>query len=148
VLNVCFRVADEQGLAILDLKDLRAVLAHISDHAATHGPLRQCVKATIRNDTAPAAVLDNQGCEQILRRAALTLKDFIRTDRGWPRLHQYSGCRQAHGESAALRNISVYGYSPKLLRNCPRSATSPSPSCASSSTRRIFCSPMPRRLFG
>src|SRR6266571_8935332 len=34
VLNVCFRVADEQGLSILDLKDLRAVLAHISDHAS------------------------------------------------------------------------------------------------------------------
>src|SRR5712691_6973733 len=34
VLNVCFRVADEQGLPILDLKDLRATLAFISDHAA------------------------------------------------------------------------------------------------------------------
>src|SRR5215510_8999195 len=34
VLNVCFRVADEQGLPILDLKDLRAMLAYISDHAA------------------------------------------------------------------------------------------------------------------
>src|SRR6266571_5386030 len=34
VLNVCFRVADEQGLSILDLKDLRAMLAYISDHAA------------------------------------------------------------------------------------------------------------------
>src|SRR5262245_18380813 len=34
VLNVCFRVADEQGLPILDLKDLRAMLAFISDHAA------------------------------------------------------------------------------------------------------------------
>src|SRR5947209_14248528 len=34
VLNICFRVADEQGLLILDLKDLRAVLGYIAEHAA------------------------------------------------------------------------------------------------------------------
>src|SRR5262250_2943371 len=34
VLNICFRVADEQGLLILDLKDLRAMLTYLADHAA------------------------------------------------------------------------------------------------------------------
>src|SRR5499426_3687637 len=31
VLNIAFRVADDQGLALLDLKDLRAMLAFISE---------------------------------------------------------------------------------------------------------------------
>jgi len=34
VLNIAFRVADEQGLLLLDMKDLRAILSFIADHAA------------------------------------------------------------------------------------------------------------------
>jgi DNA helicase HerA-like ATPase len=34
VLNIVFRIADEQGLLLLDLKDLRAMLAMVSDNAA------------------------------------------------------------------------------------------------------------------
>src|SRR4029077_12840970 len=33
VLNIAFRVADEQGLLLLDLKDMRAMLAYIAEHA-------------------------------------------------------------------------------------------------------------------
>src|SRR5947209_9442881 len=33
VLNIAFRVADEQGLLLLDMKDLRAMLAFIAEHA-------------------------------------------------------------------------------------------------------------------
>src|SRR5258707_8218919 len=34
VLNVAFRVADENGLALIDMKDLRAILSFIAEHAA------------------------------------------------------------------------------------------------------------------
>src|SRR5215831_18258547 len=34
VLNITFRVADEQGLLLLDLKDLRAMLAFVAEHAS------------------------------------------------------------------------------------------------------------------
>src|SRR5439155_1666534 len=34
VLNIAFRVADEQGLLLLDLKDLRAMLAFLAERAA------------------------------------------------------------------------------------------------------------------
>jgi DNA helicase HerA-like ATPase len=34
VLNVTFRVADEQGLLLLDLKDLRAMLGYVAEHAS------------------------------------------------------------------------------------------------------------------
>src|SRR5262249_48787289 len=33
-LNIAFRVADEQGLLLLDLKDLRAMLTFLAEHAA------------------------------------------------------------------------------------------------------------------
>src|SRR5437016_2188459 len=34
VLNICFRVAGVQGLLVLDLKDLRAMLSYVAEHAA------------------------------------------------------------------------------------------------------------------
>src|SRR6266516_3514966 len=82
VLNVCFRVADEQGLPILDLKDLRAMLAYISDHAAEltvqYGNV---AKATIGTIQRQLLVLENQGGNNFFSEPALALKDFIRTDR-------------------------------------------------------------------
>jgi DNA helicase HerA-like ATPase len=35
VLNICFRVADDNGLLLLDLKDLRAMLNYVADNAAS-----------------------------------------------------------------------------------------------------------------
>jgi DNA helicase HerA-like ATPase len=34
VLNIAFALADDEGLLLLDLKDLRAMLKHVSDNAA------------------------------------------------------------------------------------------------------------------
>ena len=82
VINICFRVADEQGLLILDLKDLRAVLGFISDHAAEltvqYGNVS---KATIGTIQRQLLVLENQGGSKFFGEPALVLKDFIRTDR-------------------------------------------------------------------
>jgi len=33
-MNIAFRVADEQGLLLLDMKDLRAILSFVAEHAA------------------------------------------------------------------------------------------------------------------
>ena len=82
VINICFRVADEQGLVILDLKDLRAVLGFISDHAAEltvqYGNVS---KATIGTIQRQLLVLENQGGSKFFGEPALALKDFICTDR-------------------------------------------------------------------
>src|SRR6266480_4406050 len=66
VLNICFRVADEQGLAILDLKDLRAMLAYISDHATEltvqYGNVSKQTIGTIQRQLL---VLENQGADKL-----------------------------------------------------------------------------------
>src|SRR5256886_5919001 len=79
VLNICFRVADEQGLLVLDLKDLRAMLGYISDHAAEltahYGNVSKTTVGTIQRQLL---VLENQGANQFFGEPALSLKDFIR----------------------------------------------------------------------
>jgi uncharacterized protein len=82
VLNICFRIADEQGLLLLDLKDLRAMLGYLSDHAAEltvqYGNVSKPTIGTIQRQLL---VLENQGANKFFSEPALALKDFIRTDR-------------------------------------------------------------------
>ena len=82
VLNIAFRVADEQGLLLLDLKDLRAMLAFIAEHAAElttqYGNVS---KATIGTIQRQLLVLENQGAAKFFSEPALDMKDFMKVDR-------------------------------------------------------------------
>src|SRR6266404_4286605 len=81
VLNVAFKVADEQGLLLLDMKDLRAILSFIAEHAADlttqYGNVSRQTAGTIQRQLL---VLENQGGARFFGEPALTLKDFMRTD--------------------------------------------------------------------
>ena len=82
VLNITFRVADEQGLLLLDLKDLRAMLGFVAEHAAElttqYGNVSKTTIGTIQRQLL---VLENQGGAKFFCEPALQLKDFLRTDR-------------------------------------------------------------------
>jgi uncharacterized protein len=82
VLNIAFRVADEQGLLLLDMKDLRAMLAFVAEHAAElttqYGNVSRATIGTIQRQLL---VLENQGADKFFCEPALQLKDFLRADR-------------------------------------------------------------------
>lgn len=81
VLNVCFRVADEQNLLLLDLKDLRALLDEVSRNAKEISS-----KYGLVSPTSIAAIqrgllgLENEGAAQFLGEPPLVLHDLMRTD--------------------------------------------------------------------
>jgi DNA helicase HerA-like ATPase len=81
VLNIAFKVADEQGLLLLDMKDLRSILAFIAEHAADlttqYGNVSKQTVGTIQRQLL---VLENQGGASFFGEPALALKDFMRTD--------------------------------------------------------------------
>ncbi|HEX2216530.1 MAG TPA: helicase HerA-like domain-containing protein [Xanthobacteraceae bacterium] len=82
ILNIAFRIADEQGWLLLDLKDLRAMLGFIAENAKqltiTYGNVsKQSVGAIQRQ----LLVLENQRAASFFGEPALALKDFMRTDR-------------------------------------------------------------------
>jgi hypothetical protein len=97
VLNVAFRVADENGLTLIDMKDLRALLDAIvpaGGKSASDGdddplaPIRKAAagfgnvtKATVGTIQRQLLVLENQGGAKFFGEPALSLKDFMRTDR-------------------------------------------------------------------
>ncbi|PSO32105.1 helicase HerA-like domain-containing protein [Bradyrhizobium sp. MOS002] len=97
VLNVAFRVADDNGLTLIDMKDLRALLDAIVPDTGKKGadaeesPLAEIkkaaqgfgnvTKATVGTIQRQLLVLENQGATKFFGEPALTLKDFMKTDR-------------------------------------------------------------------
>jgi hypothetical protein len=93
VLNVAFRVADENGLPLIDMKDLRSLLDAIvpdakADGADTLAPIRKAAqgfgnvtRATVGTIQRQLLVLENQGGAKFFGEPALDLKDFMRSDR-------------------------------------------------------------------
>jgi DNA helicase HerA-like ATPase len=82
VLNIVFRVADEQGLLMLDLKDLRAVLAHVQENASEIRKKYGAVApASIGAIQRQLLVLEGQGAEHFFGEPALDINDFVRVDR-------------------------------------------------------------------
>ncbi|MCB1651017.1 MAG: DUF853 family protein [Alphaproteobacteria bacterium] len=81
VLNIAFRVADEQGLLLLDLKDLRALLTTLheqrSEISATYGNVSPQSIASIQRNLLR---LEDQGAEKFFGEPALILTDFMKTD--------------------------------------------------------------------
>ncbi|MGE3148742.1 MAG: helicase HerA-like C-terminal domain-containing protein [Pseudorhodoplanes sp.] len=80
VLNIAFRIADEQGLALLDLKDLRAVLGYLAENAAdlqkVYGNVSGASVGTIQR---ALLVLENQGANHVFSEPALNMSDLMRT---------------------------------------------------------------------
>ncbi|GAO02598.1 helicase HerA-like domain-containing protein [Anaeromyxobacter sp. PSR-1] len=81
VLNVAFRVADEGGLLLLDLKDLRAMLEHVSENAAALRARYGNVSPTSVGAIQRALLaLESQGGDRLFGEPALALEDLLRTD--------------------------------------------------------------------
>ncbi len=81
VLTVVFRIADEEGLLLLDTKDLRSMLQYVSEnnkrYASMYGSLpRQSINSILRN----LAALEEQGAEQFFGEPALDIRDWFRQD--------------------------------------------------------------------
>jgi DNA double-strand break repair helicase HerA and related ATPase len=81
VLNIAFKVADDEGLLLLDLKDLQALLTHIAENAdqltTRYGNV---AKATVGTIQRSLLTLENQGGAALFGEPALELADFLRTD--------------------------------------------------------------------
>lgn len=88
VLNIVFRIADEQGLALLDLADLRAVLAYLSENATEIGrSFGNVAPQSVGAIQRALLVLENQGAAGFLGEPALKLSDMVATEAGRGRVN-------------------------------------------------------------
>lgn len=80
VLNLVFKIADDQGLLLLDLKDLRAMLQHVGEQASAF--------TTAYGHVSPASIgaiqrgllqIESQGGDQFFGEPMLDIADFLQT---------------------------------------------------------------------
>ncbi|TRW96183.1 DUF853 family protein [Paracoccus sp. M683] len=81
VLNIAFRIADEQGLALADMKDLRAMLTWLGENAAQVAlEYGNVSSASIGAIQRALLVLENEGGDKLFGEPALELADLLRQD--------------------------------------------------------------------
>ncbi len=81
VLNIAFKVADEHGLLLLDLKDLRAMLQFVGENRAEFTTMYGNVSAaSIGAIQRALLVFEEEGGEQFFGEPELDIRDWMRTD--------------------------------------------------------------------
>jgi hypothetical protein len=81
ILSIVFKIADDEGLLLLDTKDLRSMLSYVADNAknysADYGNMsRASINVIQRNLVA----LEEQGAQDFFGEPALDIHDWFRTD--------------------------------------------------------------------
>jgi DNA helicase HerA-like ATPase len=103
IMYACFRIADEQGLLLLDLKDLRAMLSFMAENASelrrTFGNISAASVGAIQRQIL---VLEEQGGDVFFGEPALALADLMHVD--------FSG----RGVISLLDATSLMSRSPKI----------------------------------
>ena len=81
VMNILFRVADDEGMLLLDIKDLKAMLAYLGEHARDYTLQYGNVSvATIGAIQRAVAVLESQGGDCFFGEPALDIADWLQLD--------------------------------------------------------------------
>ncbi len=144
VLNVAFRVADEEGLLLLDLEDLRALLRFVADNAKQfsrqYGNISSASVAAIQRRLL---VLEEQGAEYFFGEPALELADIQRLDLSGRGVINVLAADRADTQAAPVRHVPAVAVV-RVVRGTTRSRrpgeTAPG---VLSSTKPTCCSTTP-----
>lgn len=81
VLNAVFKIADDKGWLLLDLKDLRTMMQHAAENAAeyqtNYGNISAASVGAVQRSLLE---LETQGADQLFGEPALNLDDLMQTD--------------------------------------------------------------------
>jgi DNA helicase HerA-like ATPase len=81
VLNIAFKIADDEKLPLLDLKDLQALLESLVSRNDLTTKYGNVAKATVGSIQRALLVLEQQGASHFFGEPALNIKDLMRTGR-------------------------------------------------------------------
>ncbi len=80
VLNIAFRLADDEDMPVLDMKDLRKLMAHVAERASElTGEYGSVSKSSVGAIQRRLLVLEEQGAENFFGEPALDIRDFMKT---------------------------------------------------------------------
>lgn len=127
ILNIIFRIADERGLLLINLADLRAMIRYVGDNAKeftlTYGNISsQSIGAILRN----LMVLEDQGAEHFFGEPELDINDWIQRDQnGKGYINILDSTRLFH--SPALYSTFLLFMLSELFETLPESGDTEAP---------------------
>lgn len=81
VLHIVFRIADDENMLLLDLKDIKAMLAYVGENAARYTlDYGHVAKSTVGAIQRAIAIVEDQGGDVFFGEPALDIRDWFRTD--------------------------------------------------------------------
>ncbi len=81
ILNIIFRIADDEGLLLIDSKDLRSMISYVADHSKEYSEkYGNMAKASLNVIQRGVASLEAEGADRFFGEPALNIRDWIRTD--------------------------------------------------------------------
>lgn len=108
VLNIVFKVADDESLLIIDIKDLKSMINHVVENKDVYEPQYGAIAAKSANTILRNLItLEDQGGNDFFGEPALELNDFIKVDD--------SGCGVINILDAQKLSLSPEIYSSFLL---------------------------------
>ena len=83
VLDIVFRVADDKGLLLIDMKDLRSMLGYVAEHAAEYQHQYGNVSSSSVGAIQRALLsLENQGADKFFAEPSFDIKDLLAVENG------------------------------------------------------------------
>ena len=83
ILNIVFRIADDRGLLLIDMKDLRAMLNYVAENAkqytATYGNITSQSIGAIQR---ALLTLENQGADKFFAEPSFDIYDLLQSEQG------------------------------------------------------------------
>ena len=147
ILALIFKYCDDNDLPLLDLKDLATTLKFLASRRGQADPrrVRRHVGASVGVLLRSIVVLEQEGADTFFGEPEFDVDDLLRTDADGQGIISDPRAVGRHGPAAAVLDVHALDAGPAVRAACPRPATCPSRSCASSSTRRTCSSTTPRR---
>ena len=136
-------IADDNGMLLLDFKDLRAMVQHVGENAKSYTTEYGNVStASIGAIQRGLLQLDHEGGAELFGEPMLDIADLMQTEQG-------AGVINILAADQLMQSPKVYStlllwLLSELYENLPEAGDLEKPKLCSSSTRRICCSTMRR----
>ncbi len=127
VLNIIFRIADDQNLLLLDLKDLRAMCQFVGDNAKAYTTMYGNISAaSIGAIQRGLLKLEEQGAESFFGEPALDIADWFRLDENGRGFMNILNCEQLFQQPALYSTVLLWMLS-ELYERLPEAGDLPKP---------------------
>ncbi len=95
VLTIVFKIADDEGLLLIDTKDLRSMLQYVAENAEEYSlAYGNIAKQSVAAITRALVALEAEGADMFFGEPALDIKDWIRTDYTGKGMIEVLDCRK------------------------------------------------------